>query len=125
MFSFFILQIIQRQEEKIQEMIAIMQKAASLDDGDFEQSLKRDRENISRLIVENQGLRELLQISQKYGGSSATEEGEDPETTTRAATALSNNNASDGNKISVETQTDSNANVKEWMQNVASPSHFR
>lgn len=101
-------------------MIAIMQKAASLDDGDFEQSLKRDRENISRLIVENQGLRELLQISQKHGSSSATEEVEHTETT---ATALSNNNASDVNKISVETQTDSNANVKEWMQNAASPFH--
>lgn len=107
------LQIIQRQEEKIQEMIAIMQKAASLDDGDFEQNLKRDRENISRLIVENQGLRELLQISRKYGTSSATEEVEATETTTATMTALSNNNASDGNKISVETQTDSNANVKE------------
>lgn len=111
----FILQIIQRQEEKIQEMIAIMQKAASLDDGDFEQNLKRDRENISRLIVENQGLRELLQISQKHGASSATEEVEHTEITA-TATALSNNNASDGNKISVETQTDSNANVKEWIR---------
>lgn len=74
-------------------MIAIMQKAASLEDGDFEQNLKKDRENISRLIVENQGLRELLQISQKYGSGTA-----------------SNNNASETNKISVETQTDSNAN---------------
>lgn len=90
-------------------MIVVMQKAASLDDGDFEQNLKRDRENISRLIVENQGLRELLQISRKYGSPSATEQVEATET----MTALSNNNASDGNKISVETQTDSNANVKE------------
>lgn len=77
-------------------MIAIMQKAASLEDSDFEQNLKKDRENISRLIVENQGLRELLQISQKYGSSTP-----------------SNNNGSEANKISVETQTDSNANVKE------------
>lgn len=75
-------------------MIAIMQKAASLDDSDFEQNLKKDRENISRLIVENQGLRELLQISQKYGNTGS----------------LSNNNANETNKISVETQTDSNAN---------------
>lgn len=74
-------------------MIAIMQKAATLDDSDFEQNLKKDRENISRLIVENKGLRELLQISQKYGSQ-----------------ATSNNNATDANKISVETQTDSNAN---------------
>lgn len=75
-------------------MIAVMQKAASLDDGDFEQNLKKDRENISRLIVENQGLRELLQISQKFG----------------AATSVTNNNSNETNKISVETQTDSNAN---------------
>lgn len=93
-FSFSIcLQIIQRQEEKIQEMIAVMQKAATLDDSDFEQNLKKDRENISRLIVENKGLRELLEISQKYGSQSTT-----------------NNNANDANKISVETQTDTNAN---------------
>lgn len=91
-------------------MIAIMQKAASLDDGDFEQNLKRDRENISQLIAENQGLRELLQISRKYGSSSVEEAATE---STAAMTALSNNNASDGNKISVETQTDSNANVKE------------
>lgn len=74
-------------------MIAVMQKAASIDDSDFEQNLEKDRENISRLIVENQGLRELLQISQKFGSATP-----------------SNNNASETNKISVETQTDSNAN---------------
>lgn len=86
-------QIIQRQEEKIQEMIAIMQKAASLDDSDFEQNIKKDREKISRLIVENRGLRELLQISKKYGSASQA-----------------NNNESEITKVSVETQTDSNAN---------------
>lgn len=75
-------------------MIAIMQKAASLDDSDFEQNIKKDRENISRLIVENKGLRELLQISKKYGSASPS----------------GNNNDSDSNKVSVETQTDSNAN---------------
>ncbi|XP_031622266.1 FGFR1 oncogene partner 2 homolog [Contarinia nasturtii] len=90
--------IIQRQEEKIQEMIAIMQKAASLDDSDFEQNLKKDRENISRLIVENQGLRELLQISQKYGNTGSQSNNN------------ANANANETNKISVETQTDSNAN---------------
>lgn len=72
-------------------MIAIMQKAASLDDREFEDNLNRDRENINRLIVENQGLRELLEISKKSG-------------------SLANNNSSDAEKISVETQTDTNAN---------------
>lgn len=75
-------------------MIAIMQKAATLEDSEFEQSLKRDRENISKLIVENQGLRELLEISRKYGSQSST----------------LNNNGTEPHKVSVETQTDSNAN---------------
>lgn len=101
-------QIIQRQEEKIQEMIAIMQKAATLDDSDFEQNLKKDRENISRLIVENQGLRELLQISQKYGTGTLNSNNNgiaDGETEAEA-----NVTVQETNKISVETQTDSNAN---------------
>lgn len=72
-------------------MIAIMQKAASLDDTEFEQNLNRDRENINRLIVENQGLRELLEISRKSG-------------------TTANNNSNEIAKISVETQTDPNAN---------------
>lgn len=87
-------------------MIAIMQKAASLDDGDFEQNLKKDRENISRLIVENQGLRELLQISQKFGTGTLSNNN-------AIANANANANATtvnETNKISVETQTDSNAN---------------
>lgn len=92
-------------------MIAIMQKAATLDDTDFEQNLKRDRENISRLIVENRGLRELLQISRKYGASaSAAPEAAAEATAEAAAPPPNNNNANDSNKISVETQTDSNAN---------------
>lgn len=80
--------LIQRQEEKIQEMIAIMQKAADLDDLYFEQNLKQDRENMSRLIVENEGLRELLQISKKFGTL---------------------NVATDIDKVCVQTQTDSDA----------------
>lgn len=95
-------------------MIAVMQKAASMDDRDFEQNLKRDRENISRLIVENQGLRELLQISRKFGSATETAaDATETDETATTATALSNAvAASDGNKISVETQTDSNANVR-------------
>ncbi|XP_055319765.1 FGFR1 oncogene partner 2 homolog isoform X1 [Sitodiplosis mosellana] len=99
--------IIQRQEEKIQEMIAIMQKAATLDDSDFEQNLKKDRENISRLIVENQGLRELLQISQKYGTGTLSNNNAEAGAETEAD---ANVTVQETNKISVETQTDSNAN---------------
>lgn len=87
-------------------MIAIMQKAASLDDGDFEQNLKKDRENISRLIVENQGLRELLQISQKFGTGTLSNNNAIANTNADANATTVN----ETNKISVETQTDSNAN---------------
>lgn len=73
-----------------------MQKASTLEDSEFEQSINKDREKISELIVENRGLRELLEISRKYGSASSP-------------SAL-NNNGSETNKISVETQTDSNAN---------------
>ncbi|XP_030746080.1 FGFR1 oncogene partner 2 homolog [Sitophilus oryzae] len=52
--------IIQQQAEKIQEMAAIMEKAAILDeDRDF-----KLEEVIARLKTENQGLRSLLKISQ-------------------------------------------------------------
>lgn len=89
-------------------MIAIMQKAATLDDSDFEQNLKKDREKISRLIVENQGLRELLQISQKYG--TGTLNSNNNTTADGTAEAEANVTVQEANKISVETQTDSNAN---------------
>lgn len=79
--------VIKRQEEKIQEMIAVMQKAAALDDMYFEENLKKDRENMTKLIVENQGLRELLQISNKFGTLSLL--------------------ADNADKVCVQTQTDS------------------
>lgn len=44
-------------------MAAIMQKAAHID----EQNANRDNEYISKLATENQGLRELLQISKQFG----------------------------------------------------------
>lgn len=71
MFLSLLLQLIRRQEEKIQEMIAVMQKAAMLDDVYYEQNIRKDQENISKLLIENKGLRELLDISEKFRSSNA------------------------------------------------------
>ncbi|XP_017779261.1 PREDICTED: FGFR1 oncogene partner 2 homolog [Nicrophorus vespilloides] len=56
-------EIIRDQAEKIKEMAAIMEKAASMDDDKTYQ----DGELISMLKAENKGLREMLDISCKFG----------------------------------------------------------
>ncbi|KAL1489568.1 hypothetical protein ABEB36_013521 [Hypothenemus hampei] len=53
--------IIQQQADKIQEMAAIMQKAAMMD----EDKELRFEEIVSQLKAENQGLRELLALSKR------------------------------------------------------------
>uniref|UniRef100_U5EVB1 Protein aael aael003544 aedes aegypti n=1 Tax=Corethrella appendiculata TaxID=1370023 RepID=U5EVB1_9DIPT len=58
-------EIIKKQTEKIQEMAAIMQKASVLD----EDKINMEHEYLSRLITENKGLREMLEISQKFGSN--------------------------------------------------------
>lgn len=92
-------------------MIAIMQKAALLEDDDFINEVKKDRENISRLVVENRGLREILAISKKFGcvnlQSSPQENGNE---TVIDATKSETEKLEKTEKISVETQTDENAN---------------
>ncbi|XP_037828839.1 FGFR1 oncogene partner 2 homolog [Lucilia sericata] len=52
--------IIREQREKINEMAAVMQRAANIDD-------EHDINVITRLRLENQTLRELLQISKQFG----------------------------------------------------------
>ncbi|XP_037908074.1 FGFR1 oncogene partner 2 homolog [Hermetia illucens] len=59
-------EVVRQQEEKISEMAAVMQKAASMDD----EALNRELEMMQRLRIENQGLREMLQISQQFGSAS-------------------------------------------------------
>ncbi|XP_050095479.1 FGFR1 oncogene partner 2 homolog [Anopheles aquasalis] len=56
-------QLIRQQTAKIQEMAAVMQRASQLD----EEKLNHEQEVLSRLVTENKGLRELLEISRKYG----------------------------------------------------------
>lgn len=55
--------IIREQREKINEMAAVMQRAASIDD-------EFDIDLITRLRLENKTLRELLQISKQFGSYS-------------------------------------------------------
>ncbi|XP_057658054.1 FGFR1 oncogene partner 2 homolog [Diorhabda carinulata] len=56
-------EIIKVQAEKIQEMAAVMFKAALID----EDRDSREQEVVSMLKVENQGLREMLDIARKCG----------------------------------------------------------
>uniref|UniRef100_A0A182Q2K6 FGFR1 oncogene partner 2 homolog n=1 Tax=Anopheles farauti TaxID=69004 RepID=A0A182Q2K6_9DIPT len=56
-------ELIRQQTAKIQEMAAVMQRVSQLD----EETLNQEQEVLSKLITENKGLRELLEISCKYG----------------------------------------------------------
>lgn len=58
-------EVIRQQTQKIQEMAAVMQRASKLD----EEKLNQEQEYLSKLITENKGLRELLEISHKYGSN--------------------------------------------------------
>lgn len=55
-------------------MMAVMRKAASLD----EENINKESEKLVSLLRENEGLRELLQISRHYGSlnSSSTDDGD-------------------------------------------------
>ncbi|CAH1977658.1 unnamed protein product [Acanthoscelides obtectus] len=55
--------VIQDQAEKIKEMAAVMNKAAEID----ESRQVADQELVSMLKIENQGLREMLDIACSYG----------------------------------------------------------
>lgn len=54
--------IIREQADKINEMAAVMQRAASMDD----ETVHREIEMLTKLKMENQTLRELLQISNQF-----------------------------------------------------------
>uniref|UniRef100_A0AAG5DJT5 FGFR1 oncogene partner 2 homolog n=1 Tax=Anopheles atroparvus TaxID=41427 RepID=A0AAG5DJT5_ANOAO len=56
-------ELIRQQTAKIQEMAAVMQRVSQLD----EEKLNHEQEVLSKLVTENKGLRELLEISRKYG----------------------------------------------------------
>ncbi|XP_055531756.1 FGFR1 oncogene partner 2 homolog [Wyeomyia smithii] len=58
-------EVIRQQTNKIQEMAAVMQRASQIDEEKFNQ----EQEFVSKLMTENKGLRELLEISQKYGSN--------------------------------------------------------
>ncbi|KAH8329408.1 hypothetical protein KR074_010048 [Drosophila pseudoananassae] len=58
-------QVIREQREKINEMAAVMHRAASVDDD----VVQKELQTISQLRMENETLRELLQISKQYGSA--------------------------------------------------------
>lgn len=58
-------ELIRQQTQKIQEMAAVMQRASKIDEEKFNQ----EQEFLSKLMTENKGLRELLEISRKYGSN--------------------------------------------------------
>ncbi len=56
--------------EQISDMVELMRKAAGIDeDKEF-----AEMELINKLFIENQGLREMLQISKEFGSQMKTEE---------------------------------------------------
>uniref|UniRef100_A0A182P1G9 FGFR1 oncogene partner 2 homolog n=1 Tax=Anopheles epiroticus TaxID=199890 RepID=A0A182P1G9_9DIPT len=56
-------ELIRQQTAKIQEMAAVMQRVSQMD----EEKINQEQEVLSKLMTENKGLRELLEISHKYG----------------------------------------------------------
>lgn len=63
LINHFPFQIIHRQELKIKELMAVMRKASTMD----EENINKESEKLVQLIKENEGLRELLEISRQYG----------------------------------------------------------
>jgi len=62
-------QVIEKQADKISEMAAVMKMAADVD----ESNGNKDEATIVQLTTENKGLRELLDISVKFGSTSEEE----------------------------------------------------
>ncbi|XP_055371880.1 putative uncharacterized protein DDB_G0286901 [Condylostylus longicornis] len=60
-----LLEVIRKQAEKINEMAAVMQKAAQADDDDIYKELEWN----TKLKTENQALREILQIANDFGST--------------------------------------------------------
>ncbi|KAH8391730.1 hypothetical protein KR215_000688 [Drosophila sulfurigaster] len=58
-------QVIRDQRDKINEMAAVMHRAATADD----ENVQRELQTISQLRMENETLRELLDISKHYGSA--------------------------------------------------------
>ncbi|EDW03673.1 FGFR1 oncogene partner 2 homolog [Drosophila grimshawi] len=58
-------QVIRDQRDKINEMAAVMHRAATADD----ENVQRELQTISQLRMENETLRELLQISKQFGSA--------------------------------------------------------
>ncbi|XP_055687577.1 FGFR1 oncogene partner 2 homolog [Lutzomyia longipalpis] len=109
-------EIIKQQNEKILEMAAVMQKAASMD----EELIHKETEGLVRLVRENEGLRELLQISRQFGSvnygqdhvekSSQTDDVSDDETQERT---IEEKNDADSEKMEKSQSPEVKQEVKE------------
>ncbi|XP_022207013.2 FGFR1 oncogene partner 2 homolog [Nilaparvata lugens] len=97
---------LKRQSDKMSEMAAVMRMAAQTDEKDSLQ----DIEVISKLATENQGLREILNISVKYGSNKQTDDsktGDKTEAKTAIAAAAASTTATTEVKINQESAVES------------------
>ncbi|RZF34929.1 hypothetical protein LSTR_LSTR011423 [Laodelphax striatellus] len=115
---------LKRQSDKMSEMAAVMRMAAQTD----EKESLQDIEVISKLATENQGLRELLNISVKYGSHKQADSPEKTAATDdKAATKQLESDANE-TRVKVEAKTSSESTessqetVKEVEQSPKKPS---
>lgn len=104
-------EMIRQQTQKIQEMAAVMQRASQIDEEKFNQ----EQEFLSKLITENKGLRELLEISRKYGSTGQKIMVDDKSTQTE-------NYASDVSSVTATTSTASTTGTSSSTNTGSEPS---
>jgi len=78
---------VERNSGQVNEMKQIMRHAIQID----EESIVKEEELISRLVTENKGLRELLQISGRYGSYYPPAVSQPPETEDKEVQTISKN----------------------------------
>lgn len=106
-------ELIRQQTQKIQEMAAVMQRASQID----EEKFNEEQEYLSKLITENKGLRELLEISKKYGSNGQKIMVDDKSTQT-------DNSSSDDNLVSTAAGSESSTkSTNETVPQVATSSN--
>ncbi|XP_055700652.1 FGFR1 oncogene partner 2 homolog [Phlebotomus papatasi] len=107
-------EIIKQQNEKILEMAAVMQRAASMD----EDQIHRETEGLIRLVRENEGLRELLQISRQFGSINYGSDGYKVEKSIQTSD-LSDDDETQDRTIEEKKDADS----EKALENLANPEH--
>lgn len=82
-------QVIQQQAQKIEEMAAVMRRATTVD----EDPINTELERVAKLVIENKGLRELLEISQRHGVGRLLSEDKETQTDETTLSPLGSPNA--------------------------------